>query len=468
MHLGIDLGTSSVKAVLTDGRKIIRDKEKYSGDHTLYLHPAAMVEDAVQKLVKRLTEKTQQPIAGLAIGGHGPSLIFVGNCGEPLTQIVTWQDKQAHREAAELRNVIKGFTRDATSYEAKILWHYRQYPELFASGNSVLYPKDYLVFLLTGQRIMDHSTASTIGFYDEYAQNWSDSNLGFGTEIFPDVIESTGKAGVTGTAFSRSCGLPDGTDVYGGGIDAYCESLGAGAVNPGDTVDGTGTSTCLSVCRRLSESGDRHVLPDRRLEMRTISYSGGSVRWLKNLSYEIRENLKTPNWPDRPSGLVFLPYLTGERSPIWDEQARGVFFGLDSETGILRMGQAVLEGVGYAVRQNLETLSGEENNPVRAVGGGAANEKWLQMKADITGRVYWQMEEPDSGALGAALISAIGSGELTGEEISTWARCRREFRPREQFRKTYDELFGVYSGLYPLLQDSFRRLKDINDQIEQM
>lgn len=469
MHLGIDLGTSSVKAVLADGKNLFRDREQYDGEHSLMHHPVSMVEEAVIRLVQRLISQNGASVSGLAIGGHGPSLVFVDRQGAALTSIMTWQDKRASREAACLRELWEDFSRDATSYEAKVLWYHRHREELFAPGHTVLYPKDYLVMKLTGRRIMDHSTASTIRFREDGQNRWTDRGLGFDTGIFPEVIASTAEAGPTGTAFSRSCGLEDGIPVYAGGIDAYCESLGAGAGEPGDLVDGTGTSTCLSVCTAEEDGGDRHVLPGRRLAMRTISYTGGSVRWMKQQLGGMKELQEHSGPIPGPSGLVFLPYLTGERSPIWDEAARGVFFGLHSTTTARDMALAVLEGVAHAVRQNLETLDVPDDRPVRAVGGGAASGHWLQIKADVTGRTYWQMDQTDAAALGAAMISALGSGQWTREELlQTWTRPAREYHPRPRYREAYGALYRIYTGLYPQLRESYHQLQELYSKSEQL
>ena len=467
LHLGIDLGTSSIKAVLTDGSQTYWDKEEYNGEHSLFMHPVDMVEETASRLINRILKKTDRPLSGMAIGGHGPSLVLVDKQGRATTGIVTWQDKRASDEAQELRERLTGFHRDGTSYEAKILWHVRHHPELFGEGTTALYPKDYLIFRLTGNRITDRSTASTIAFFDDQTNRWTDRGLGLDLQWFPKVIESTAVAGMTSTAFSRNCGLTDATPVYAGGIDAYCESLGAGAVSPGDLVDGTGTSTCLSVCKSAGELGDRHVIPERRLLMRTISYSGGSVRWMEEELGGIRELRQEEHLEIEPSKLVFLPYLTGERSPMWDEKARGVFLGLHNQTTNREMAMAVLEGVSYAIRQNLDTLDNLPDVPIRAVGGGAADPVWLQIKANITGRTYWQMENLDAGALGVAMISALGGGNWTAEELaSEWVGIHRVYSPGKNHREAYDGLFHIYTGLYPQLKESFQKLWEIYSQLE--
>lgn len=464
MYLGIDIGTSSVKAILTDGTKRFKNKEGYSFIENECQHPVIMVERAIRKLIKRITKNIDCEIRGIGICGHGPSIVFIDKQGRPLTDIITWQDKRAQEEALFLRERFPEFIKDATSYEAKVLWYYKNQPSLFDIGNTVLYPKDYLIYLLCGCRVIDRSTASTIPFFKRDGNCWEFEKTGLPNHIFPEIVESTEIVSETSTKFSRDCALADGIPIYGGGIDAFCEVVGAGGINPGDIVEGTGTSTCISFTVDEEENENFHVLPGLSLMMRSVSYSGGSVKWWskiceeKNVFEELSKGKRIV-----PSGIIFLPYLMGERSPIWDEKVSGVFFGMTEETNQRDMWISILEGVAFSLRQNLESLGNRHvGNEVRAVGGGANNLAWLQIKANITGKTYLKMKELDAGALGAALICALADWHGDRDAlVSQWIGIDKVVEPDISFQSKYNDLYKIYKNLYPILKDSFHALKNI-------
>lgn len=464
MYLGIDMGTSSVKAILTDGAKRFKDKEAYSFIGNDCQHPVSAVETAIKNLIKRIIKNTDQEIKGIGICGHGPSVVFIDKDGKPLTDIVTWQDKRADEEALFLRQKFPGFIKDATSYEAKVLWFFKNHPSLFDAGNTVLYPKDYLVYLLCDRRVIDRSAASTIPFFNRKENSWEFDRMGLPNQVFPDVVESTEVVSHTSTKFSKDCELADGIPVYGGGIDAFCEIVGAGGINPGDVVEGTGTSTCISFMVEEDDHESLHVMKGLSLMMRSVSYSGGSVKWWRSICAEnnLCEEL-VAGGKITPSGVIFLPYLMGERSPIWDEKASGVFFGMTDETDRRDMWVSVLEGVAFSLRHNLETLKDRPvGNEIRAVGGGANNLAWLQIKANITGKTYLKMKELDAGALGAALLCAMADWEGDRDElVSQWIGIEKVVKPDLSLQSQYDGLYEVYKNLYPVLKESFHTLKNI-------
>ncbi|MEW6623039.1 MAG: FGGY family carbohydrate kinase [Bacillota bacterium] len=465
MYLGIDIGTSSVKAILTDGSTRISDKADYPFFCSGNEQNPYFIEQTVRTTVARLLSMNHTAatnLKGLSICGHGPSILLIDKSGIPLTNLVTWQDKRALAEAQWLRANFKDFYKDSTSYEAKVLWFFKQFPEHFSDSITVLYPKDYILYKLCGRRIIDRSAASTIFFYDAHASKWGFDKADIPNHVFPQAVDSFEQVEVTGTEFSRLCGLPDGIPVFAGGIDAYCEALGAGSINPGDLVEGTGTSTCISLCQEESPCMDLHVVPGRSLIMRSISYTGGSVKWYKSLCAGTGQ---LDDIEYKPVKLIFLPYLIGERSPIWDEKASGVFFGLTEATTGQEMYWALMQGVSFAIKQNIDSIEKEHSARefINAVGGGANNFQWLQLKANITGKVYNKLENTDAAAFGAAIIAAAGRGEESLSQITArWVKVEKEIIPDNSFHKFYEDLYGIYCNLYPALKDCFHQLADLN------
>ena len=444
MYIGIDVGTGSLKAVIGNQTGIYTISEKYSSDISipgmLGIYKISVFHEALERFMKQIAlflKDAADISSNIGLCGQGPSLIMIDPGGKPVNELITWQDGSAFKEAVELSSLFPNFTKDGTCFEAKLLKLYRSSPSSFEQGCKALYPKDYLQFLLTGELCLDHSTASTLAFYNHKERVFNTGQSGIPKGIFPRIIDSWDESGITGTEVSRRWGLPDGIKVFSGGIDAWCESLGAGALSPGDIVDGTGTSTCITCCKSEGESGLIHVIPERKLTIETMSSTGGAVKWGLNLIQEklvefdsylygfngdggIKENRFDAL---QPVSIIFLPYLNGERSPVWDEKASVSVTGLHGTHDRKDFIQGLLQGIGFGVRQCLEIVNdsflsmGTEEPGIRAVGGGASGRTLIQLKADITNRPYKVMKIKDASALGAMILAAFGAGEGSLEEL---------------------------------------------------
>ncbi len=465
MYLGLDIGTGSVKALLVGEGTRLSAQAAYPADASGAEQAAASVAETVKtailQIVRQLGGRAHE-IRTVGLCGHGPSIVFVNRRGEAATPIVTWQDHRAMEEAGLLAQQLPGFAKDGTSYEAKLLWYFRRQPALFEGQHYALYPKDYLIYLLTGRFCVDGSTASAIAFYQPEQDSWE--NAFVPAAALPPVVQPWEVAGLAETPFAQACGLPPGTRVVMGGIDCFCEAVGAGGFGPEVVVDGTGTSTCLTRAVLPGVQASRHVLPGYGLQVRMLSSTGAAFKWFSEQvgGNEMEALLKAVD-PGLPQKLLFLPYLNGERSPVWDEKARGVYAGLSEETTRGQMLQALLQGVGFALRQNLEEMNeneaaGRPVSCVHAVGGGNRNEAWLQIKADICGLPYKKLSEADASALGAALVGALGGGHLQKEELDSFVSIEKVFLPSGERAGFYLGLYEAYTRLYPALQEIFSRM----------
>ncbi len=461
MFIGMDIGSSSVKAVAMMDGKHYKAKAEYPAGTSALEQNALAVAETVAECFRRLLSQNDLPAArirGIGLCGHGPSIVFVDERGAAKSTIITWQDHRAAPQAARLRDLIPGFTKDGTSFEAKLLWSWENQREFFEAGYTALYPKDYLLGLLCGRVCMDESTASAITYYDRKSLSWDTLDL-FPKENLPEVVAPWKAAGETGTEFSRSCGLPDGIAVYPGGIDCFCEAVGAGGVAPGLVVDGTGTSTCLTRVAARGEGASYHVLPNMDLSVNMLSSTGASFKWFcEKIDPKGTEIIDTLD-PAKPTKLLFLPYLNGERCPIWDEKATGLFLGLTAETDRREMLQAVLQGVAFAIRHNLEDMGGAD--AVGAVGGGNRSDTWLQIKADVCGVPFRKLSEQDASAFGSALLAAIGSGSVTNAEGGAMVDAEKVFTPNEELRAFYDELYSLYKEAYLSLKGIMHRMSSL-------
>ena len=389
---------------------------------------------------------------------------------DPVLSLPIGMGRPIHRLSPGKINVrwtrLPGFQKDGTSYEAKLCWFYRHQPELFRPGILALYPKDYLLLRLCGSAMMDRSTASTIAFYHRERGDWADCAPFFPPEVMPPTAPSWIAAGETGTDFSRACGLPDHIPIFPGGIDSFCEAVGAGGIRPGIVVDGSGTSTCLTACLKQDGVHAEHVLPGLALETPMLSNTGASYRWLCSLFPALDlDQIQTRIDPARPINLIYLPYLSGERSPIYDDRATGVFLGLRPDTGPQALLQAMMQGVAFAVTQNLDLMA-ESVEKVRAVGGANRSTLWLQIKANASGLCFEQMEETDAAAFGCALLAGYGSGAYSLSELEDLLQVRQGFQPHTAYRAEYRALYQIYQTLYPKLEDSYRAMYQLRARLD--
>ncbi len=467
MYIGVDIGTGSTKIAVGHGDGIEILKRPYPDDMVSgTVHRARSFMNYLETLFSEIADiagERREEIRGIAADCHGPSLLLLDGQGNALSDIYTWQDTRAAHLEGEIRSSGAAENKHELGFETKALWLYRKFGGTASTeGLTLLSPKDYLIYLLTGVRVSDRATAKTILFYGEE----SPSNFGLPSDILPRVIEPWEAAAQTGTDFSRAAGLPDGIDVFGGGPDAWNEALGAGAARPGELVEGTGTSTCITVCRRRGEGMNYHVVPDLDMDIQTLSSTGRSLLWTTGLLGEKASKLDELDLRE-PASLLFLPYLAGERSPIWDPKASGAFIGLKSSTSSEEMLRAAVQGVAFAIRQNLEEM--EQNHEVeglvRAVGGANASEAWLQEKADITGHRYLQMERLDSAPIGSLLLAAYGGGEGDLRDMAqSYNRVAAEYEPRKTKDERMEILYREYTGLYETLKPVMHTLADILEE----
>lgn len=463
MFAGIDIGTGSVKgAFLFDDGTVMTASAGYAGPAVTGVQSSSALRNAAGTVLReaaRLAAGRGEAVRGIAASGHGPSLVMIDREGAAQELFPTWQDNSAVAESRELSRVYPGFSKTGECWEAKLLSFWKKSGRRWR-GEKALYPKDYLNYLLCGRAVIDRACASTHRFYDENSGTLNGDAAGIDSRIFPDPVESTECAGTCGTAFSRSCGISDGVPVYGGGIDAWCEAVGAGAVEPGMVVDGSGTSTCVSVCLDGGESPLLHVIPDRSYRIETISYTGGSIQWAGRLLGITLEEWKKSAGTAAPIPVLFLPYLIGERSPVWDEDASALFLGLRAEDGPDVMMGAVLQGTAMAAGQCLRLLSPSGGlRSVRAVGGGALNRPWLRMKASITGASYLVMRDKDAAPLGAGILAAFGAGEEGAAGlVRRFTRIEEEIEPDPETAGRFQRLARVHEGLYETLKDNMKML----------
>ncbi len=476
MYVGIDIGTGSLKAVLgtAGGELHVISRQYPAGMFKPGIHSQEYFIEAFRRLMQNLSAFSSaryEAIEGISFCGHGPSIILVSADGELLTDIITWQDNTAVDAASELRQLIPGFTKDGTCFEAKLLKLYRESNDLFQEPVTALYPKDLAVYLLTGRTCLDHSTASTLAFYDKGTRTLDTACCGIPSGVFPELVESWEIVGVTSSQFAEDCGLAAGIPVVTGGIDAWCEAIGAGAVDDGMMVDGTGTSTCITRCWEEGATPLLHVIPQRGLSIETMSSTGASIAWVSRLTGMTIDAIRSMD-VRTPLPLIYLPYLNGERSPVWDEKASASFIGMSSGTTAEELVRSVLQGISFGTRQCIEIVHGgssRDMGAIRAVGGGANNRALLQYKANITGAVFHSMKETDAAPLGAMILASYAGGAGSIRELTDrWVNINFSIEPEGPHADLWDELYAIYDTTYAGIRETSHRLSAVRTKTHEI
>ena len=492
MLLGIDLGTSSLKAVLFDpeaGTILAQAKVAIEIEMPTPERAEADPEGLWQALVAVLAQlRASQPVAFAAIQGVGlstifPALVPMDEAGRPLTPALLYCDHRAQAQAqafaeafgvAELeRRTGNRFTPGTTTLPG-ILWLRDEEPAIFDRTRIFGQIETYLVHRLTGEFVVDASHQSLSGMaapgnelrYDEAIL----TAAGLSADRLPRPLGSTEVAGSVTSEASALCGLPTGTPGVAGCGDAPLATLGGGIHGPGKLFVSAGTTDCLMITadhppRNPVFCNIHAPVPGLWVVNGTMSTAGASVKWFQEefLPCSLAE---MTGWAETAApgsnGLVFLPYLQGERTPWWDPQARGAFFGLALGTGRAEACRAVFEGIACGWRQIvglLEEECGLHAPEVVTVGGGSTNDLLNRIKATMLDRPIRSLSFTEITSLGAALIAGIGAGVYASAAEACAStehlRSSQAFHPVPEWREACQSCYDTYVQLYPALQPLF-------------
>ncbi|RUT33172.1 xylulokinase [Arsenicitalea aurantiaca] len=507
--LGVDIGTSSCKALLLDAEGTVLASETVaypvSTPRPFWSEqdPQSWIEGARKAIAGLRAKAPGIEILAIGLSGQMHGLTPLDDALEVIRPAILWNDQRNAAECAEITAAIGGEAamlaatnnRMLIGYTGgKIAWMRAHEPENFARLRHCLNPKDYLRYRMTGTLATEVSDASGTGMFDVAARKWSDAVIeavGIDRAALPDCAESHIVTGHVGAEAAALFGLAEGIPVVGGGGDAVVQTLGSGVIDPGDLQTTIGTAGILasSLDRAAPNPEGRlqvfcNVAPDRWHCMGVSLNAGGALSWFRTLAANLGHAEggaaeldfaalveKAARSPAGARGLLFLPYLNGERCPHPDPEARGGFVGLTWRHRDADLVRALLEGVVLSLRDihALMEQMGIARNRIRASGGGARSALWRQIQADMFGcEVATTEGASEGGAYGAALVAGIGIG-VWPDAASAAAVCRPATRdlPDPSLLPVYDKLFGLYQGLYPALETTFAGLSDpIFDQPE--
>ena len=500
--LGIDVGTTGAKVLLIDasGAVVSESEHEYPMSAPQPLWAEQNPEDWWNTVVagirsvlartgtrRRIVSPLPRQIAAIGLTGQMHGLVLLGAKGDVLRPCIMWNDQRSAPQCKVMTErigatrvleltgnpILPGFT------APKIAWVQEHEPAIFSRIATVLLPKDYIRYRLTGQYLSEVSDASGTSLFDVARRTWSAEMLrAFKVKRpwLPEVTESPVPSAQVSAAAARVTGLLEGTLVVGGAGDQAAGAVGTGAISDGIISVVIGTSgVVFAACREYQREPRGllhafcHAAPGMWHLMGVMLAAGGSLRWCRDVLFKEsdpyhRLNAAAARAPAGSAGLLFLPYLSGERTPYPDPDARGVFFGLNLKHTREHLTRAVLEGVSFGLRDSLELIMNLRVpvRQIRLVGGGARSPLWRQILADILEQPVFTVNHAQGAAFGAALLAGVGAGIFVSvEDACTKTIQATEAAAPGQDAETYRRYYPRYRALYAALKDEFKALADL-------
>ncbi|MDQ4126895.1 MAG: xylulokinase [Actinomycetota bacterium] len=487
--VGLDVGTGGARAVAVDesGGVVAEASSEYPlaspRPGWSEQDPADWWEGAREALGRVAAEVGE--VVGIGLTGQMHGSVFLDASDAVIRPALLWNDQrtgpqcdQITRAVGEERLISIAGNPALTGFQApKIVWLRDEEPENFRKVAHVLLPKDYVRLQLTGEYATDASDAAGTLLLDVRARDWSGEileALEIPGEWMPKVHEGPEGTGALRRDVAEELGLPPGIPLAAGGGDNAAAAVGTGIVGPGLVSSSVGTSGVLFAHAREfnpDPSGRLHAfchaVPGGYHLMGVTLSAGGSLSWWRETLGGDYDKLveAASEVPPGSEGLVFLPYLSGERTPHLDPDARGAFFGLTARHGAAHMTRAVMEGVVFSLRDALEIMRGlgVPVEDVRATGGGARSAMWRGLQADVYGTQIRRTVADEGPAYGAALLAGVASGTYADvDEASSVVGLREEVtEPDSERSKTYEEHYEVYRSLYPATRVAMSRLTEL-------
>ena len=490
-YLGIDIGTTAVKALVVDeAGAVVGDAESpqelsVPQPGWAEQNPSDWWSGTIDAVRAACAQAGVSDVAAIGLSGQMHSSVLLDDSDDVLRPAILWNDVRTTAQCRYITDkvgdtglrrmvgnpALEGFT------SPKLLWVRDEEPRVFDQVRILLLPKDYIRLLMTGEKAMEPSDAAGTLLFDVVNSRWSEemvNALELDASILPPVVGSASISGRLTSDAAGALGLRAGTPVVGGGADNAAASVGSGVVAESTMQTSIGTSGAVvaPIAQPRVDPGMRihsfnHAVPNMWYLMGVVLSAGAALGWFRRvlsgadgvgLSYEelIAEANDVPPGAD---GLTFLPYLTGERTPHADSNARGVFVGLHSGHERGHLVRAVLEGVTFALRDSLELMRdlGVDATESVAVGGGARSAIWRQIQADVLDVPVVTVGPSGGAPYGAAVLAAVASDNFDSveEACRAWIRPLDRLEPRSEMENAYSHAYERYRSLYPRLKDHF-------------
>lgn len=495
--VGLDIGTSGVKGLLVSasGKVVFSSRSTYEVDNPQsgwaeqnpddWWESTIIVLSEIQKKVKEESGE----IKGISLSGQMHSSVFLDKQDQIIRPAILWSDTRTSQACNEIEELVggrenlinlsgnialEGFT------APKIVWLRNNEPNNYEKIRTLLLPKDYIRFRLTGEKNMDYSDAAGTLLLNVKDKCWNTEivkKLDIDYDILPPLLDSIEVAGSLTKEVEKLTGIKAGTKVVAGGADNACGAVGSGLISEGRVMVSIGSSGVVlapSAHYNADPKGRlhlfNHAVPDSFYYMGVMLAAGQSLSWLRNKilsndwDYE-KLNIQAGKIEPGSENLIFLPYLYGERTPHADANARGVFFGLSSRHEQAHLARSVMEGVTFGLKDSLELIKerGIDIQRVRAIGGGARSKLWQQIIADIFGVSVDILTVKEGPAYGAAILAGVGIGLFGSldETDRNLIEIEKTVEPNHKNVEIYQEFYQIYSSLYPALKQNYFQLAQI-------
>ena len=490
--VGIDIGTSGTKSVLfdLDGSTVASATREYPMSQPKNGYAEQDPADwwrAVRETLRELARECDGEIVGIGLSGQMHSVVLLDESFEVLRPSILWCDQRTAGECELMERIVgreelvritgnpamTGFT------AAKLLWVKNNEPEIYSRVKHILLCKDYIRYKLTGELVTDAADGSGMQLLDLKTRKFSPElceKLGIDMRLLPRVIESHELSGRITAEASAITGIPEGVAVAGGGGDNACAALGVGVYESGRAFTTIGTSGVVFAPTdelAIDPAGRIHTLcsavPGGWHVMGVALSSGLSLNWFRSslapeLSYKEIDELAMDIQVGAEK-LIYLPYLMGERTPLLDPNARGVFFGLSAMHTRAHLARAVLEGISYSLNDCVELIRdmGIELSSMTLCGGGAKSPLWQQMLSDIYGIPIGIPSSSEGAALGAAILGGCAAGVYpsVGEGCERVASTRGRVTPNAERGREYQKYYEIYKSIYPAVKRQFKELSEL-------
>lgn len=503
--LGTDIGTSGTKTILmdTDGNLIAQDLQEYDvlTPKPLWAEqwPSVWL-DAAKASIKNTVLKSGIPpenIRGIAVSGlYGGSGIPLDENMEPVRPCMIWMDRRAEKEANwVLESIGKEKLLEVTHNGAdpyygytKILWMKNNEPENWRKTKLFLPPNDYVIYKLTGEVVIDYSSAGNIGgIFDMNNRTWSKEMMAamdIPVSMMPEkIVESTDIVGGLTNEAAAELGLTAGMPVIASGIDCGAANIGLGVFDSGIYAAAIGTSMCAALISDKPVQGKDLIVWPYLYDAKRLSYyfaggatAGAIVKWFRQTlcqfeleaekaggknAYDVL-NEQAANIPAGSDGLVVLPYFMGERSPIWDSDAKGTIVGLSLAHTKAHMYRAFLEAVAYSLRDAIEATGEYLGEYILLAGGVTKSKLWRQIFADVTGYPIVCPIHDVEANMGDVMLAGIGTGLLSYDDVKKWQVLDDKIMPNQENNRKYNDYYKVYKSIYQNLKADMKTLTSIS------
>jgi xylulokinase len=489
--IGIDLGTSAVKALLVgqDGRIKAEASREYPLLQERSGHSEQRPEDWVRGTIQAIQDVVRESdahaesIEGISFSGQMHGLVLLDAARRPVRNAILWNDTRTTKQCRDIEAALGADLLDITRNPAlegftlpKLLWVKENEPELYALGDVFVLPKDYVRYRLTGDVAMDLSDAAGTLLLDVRAKQWSDEvakRVGVERKLCPPLVESGALVGTLLPEIAAETGLSPKTMVFAGGADNACGATGAGILSEDAAMCSIGTSGVI-----LAYENDKnrdfagkvhffnHAEKDAYYAMGVTLSAGHSLGWFRDTfaaGVPFAELLAgVGDVPVGSKGLLYTPYLVGERTPHADAVIRGSFVGMDASHTRTDFARAVMEGITFSLNESIELFraAGKSVGRIVSIGGGAKNPDWLQMQADVFRAEVVAMKNEQGPGMGAAMLAAVGCGWFgsLAECAETFLEYGAAYAPKAENASKYAELFEVYKDVYARTRELNERL----------